>query len=131
MGKPLPIGPYNDHVNIIWRRRHIKIIQTHARKLLPTAIGVIRHVEFTFQQIGGGTVCNLRFFFFFFSVAMYWPERCRLRNTIVLKRCCVSLRWVPRYTIIFHGNIRPKYLLGTCVITLPCRISNIKGVDIF
>ena len=24
--------------------------------------GVIRHVEFTFQQICGGTVCNLRFF---------------------------------------------------------------------
>ena len=28
--------------------------------------GVIRHMEFTFQQICGGTVCNLRFFFFFF-----------------------------------------------------------------
>ena len=26
--------------------------------------GVIRHVEFTFQQICGGTVCNLRFFSF-------------------------------------------------------------------
>ena len=26
--------------------------------------GVIRHVEFTFHQIGGGTVCNLRFFSF-------------------------------------------------------------------
>ena len=23
--------------------------------------GIIRHVEFTFQQICGGTVCNLRF----------------------------------------------------------------------
>ena len=25
---------------------------------------VIRHIEFTFSQICGGTVCNLRFFFY-------------------------------------------------------------------
>ena len=60
---------------------------------------------------------------FSFRVAMYWPERCRLRNTIVLERCCVSLRWIPRYTKIFHGNISPKYCLGTCVKTV---LQNIK-----
>ena len=31
--------------------------------------GVISHVEFTFPQNGGGTVCNLRFFFHPCSVA--------------------------------------------------------------
>ena len=31
--------------------------------------GATRHAEFTFQQIGGGTVCNLRFFLHAFSVA--------------------------------------------------------------
>ena len=54
--------------------------------------GATRHAEFTFQQIGGGTVCNLRFFtvpttcsrpstkmsaFFFFTV----PTTCSRPST--------------------------------------------------
>ena len=65
--------------------------------------------RFHILQIGGGTVCNLRFtvpttssrpstkMSAFMYVCMFlspfpvpWPERDILRNTIVLKRCCVS-----------------------------------------
>ena len=52
----------------------------------------------------------------------YWPERYRLRNTIVLNRCCVSYRRVPRYTIIFYVNIWPKYCLGKRSETTPQNI---------
>ena len=71
------------------------------------------------------------FIFFLSPLPVPWPERLRLRTAIVLKRCCVIVKRIPRYTIISHGNICPKYCLGTCVKTVPCKISNMKGVDIF
>ena len=74
------------------------------------------------------------FFLYFFFLSPYplsRSERLRLRTAIMLKRCCVIVKRIPRYTIIFHGNIWPKYCLGTCVKTVPCKISNMKGVDIF
>ena len=40
--------------------------------------GIIRHVEFTFPQNGGGTVCNLRFFFLS-PQPVSWSDRLSLR----------------------------------------------------
>ena len=41
--------------------------------------GVIRQVEFTFQQICGGTVCNLRFYMLFYTSSAMLRERERER----------------------------------------------------
>ena len=94
--------------------------------------GVIRHVEFTFPQNGGGTVCNLRFFFFFsFSVAGPLARVFEIKS----RNCAKKVLCYRKTDISVYDNFSREYLSqilsGNVCKTVPCKISNMKGVDIF
>ena len=68
--------------------------------------GVIRHVEFTFQHIYGGTVCNLRFFFFSFSLAGYLAGAFEIKN----RNCAKKVLCYRKTDTSVYDNFSRKYL---------------------
>ena len=66
--------------------------------------GVIRHVEFTFQQICGGTVCNLRFFPF--SVVGVLARAFEIKN----RNCAKNVLCYRKTDTSVYDNFSREYL---------------------
>ena len=94
--------------------------------LLPTVIGVIRHVEFTFQQICGGTVCNLRFFFFSFSVAGALARAFEIKN----RNCAKKVLCYRKTDTSVYENFSREYLpkISSGNVCKMCTLQNNKYI---
>ena len=90
--------------------------------------GVIRHAEFTFQQIGGGTVCNLRFFFFFFFFSFSVADTLARAFEIKSRNCAKKVLCYRKTDISVYDNFSREYLsqILSGNVCKNCTLQNIK-----